>query len=428
MPSSTIQSLIDEGVLVLYHDYRAGHMQDLSGNGNHGTATGMNWQDNGLRALSAGGRVDVADSASLQIAPEGTVFYGGFIANQASNIFLISKRDAGGTNYEMYINASQVVLYDGTNHRARAGTFVTGSCCLAINFADGEAGEIFVNGSSVGTLTGASAISTDNAPLKICNNFASGTGDNRQNTTRVIIIVNRKLTTAEHAALYSEIHAMRWPSKPQARDPGNYEWVSGWTAKEIANVAPVNYVPGTPFIVDTGAYKVAVETISGKRYKVLECTNDGIVRLNMNETHDGKTDNAYGTWEFWMAKGGAAMVPRVYFIANTAAGATGYHLYSNGAANNIILYETGVGAKFTSANDTIVPGVWNLYKITRGAAGEFTVYLNGVAVVASTGTNPVTDNTTTTSEYMVFDFDAGDKIVLGDVRGEDGLQKHHSVI
>jgi hypothetical protein len=56
-------------------------------------------------------------------------------------------------------------------------------------------------------------------------------------------------------------------------------------------------------------------------------------------------------------------------------------------------------------------------KITRTKDGEFYVYVKGgtfgndwTLIVESGGSNPVTENTNTESEYFVLDFDAGDRV------------------
>jgi hypothetical protein len=388
--------------------------------------------DRGFRNIASTGRVEVSDSSELQLT-EGTVIIFGDFQEQENNIFLISKRDAGGTNYELYINASQIVLHDGTNHRAKAGINITGSKYIAVNFADGEIGEAFVDGASVGVLNGASNVSVDDADVQIGNNY--NTYAPYINTTfRAALVVNRRLTAAEHASLYSELVALKWPTKPQFREPGGYEWISSWNAKTIASITADNYVPGTPFIVDSGTYKVVVETVNNSLCKVLECTSAGRVRLNMSETHDGRTNNAYGSWELWLSKAaGSTVYAQIVADVNGAYNATGQdgYLLAIGADQRLNFYRTTNGALSlrcrTDASYTVAD-TWNEYKITRSGTGEWSLYYNGTLWTVSTGTNPTIENTYTVSDYMIFDLDAGDKICLGNIGGEEGLRKHHSVI
>ena len=69
---SIIDSLKAEGVLKLYHDYRAGHVQDLSGNSNHGVMTATAWTNRGISFPASTSKITVADSAELQLT-EGTL-------------------------------------------------------------------------------------------------------------------------------------------------------------------------------------------------------------------------------------------------------------------------------------------------------------------------------------------------------------------
>ena len=70
-----------------------------------------------------------------------------------------------------------------------------------------------------------------------------------------------------------------------------------------------------------------------------------------------------------------------------------------------------------TSNTTLTAGSWESIKITRGSTGKFELFLNG----ASVGT--ATDNTTTSSTYLVFDLDAGDKVSLGSKAGDKGIVK-----
>ena len=66
----------------------------------------------------------------------------------------------------------------------------------------------------------------------------------------------------------------------------------------------------------------------------------------------------------------------------------------------------------------IAINTWYRIRITRSTSGVFTVYILGgnftnwtlVSTTGGSGTNPVTDNTYTTSSYFVMDLDANDRV------------------
>jgi len=80
------------------------------------------------------------------------------------------------------------------------------------------------------------------------------------------------------------------------------------------------------------------------------------------------------------------------------------------------------GAKiFETVADYVQNDTWYNVRITRTTAGVFTVWIKSptdtnfptwtlIDTTGGSGTNPVTDNTYTTSNYIVIDADTGDKI------------------
>lgn len=127
---------------------------------------------------------------------------------------------------------------------------------------------------------------------------------------------------------------------------------------------------------------------------------------------------AYGTWTFWINKA-ASSATRFLVIADeperfSDANQDGY-LINIPATEEISISRVTSGATATlmqTAAATATAATWEKYTITRTAAGIFSVYLNDVLVTAVIGTNPVTDNTHTTSQYVVIDPDQGDDFGL----------------
>jgi hypothetical protein len=159
------------------------------------------------------------------------------------------------------------------------------------------------------------------------------------------------------------------------------------------------------FNIGSGAWKISQDS-TGKKW--LECVTAGYVWL--------PSFQPYGTWEFDLNKSANGLV-YFLFIADTkgietATGQDGYNLLVN-SAEQVVLREAtnGTGANLMlTATGTATAGTSQTYRVTRSPAGVFTVYLNGTAVTATSGSNPVTDTTATSSNYVVIDMDAGDKI------------------
>lgn len=156
-----------------------------------------------------------------------------------------------------------------------------------------------------------------------------------------------------------------------------------------------------------------------KGTKYLECITAGIIATPSN--------TAYGTWEFDWYKGGDLNVLDIAFV-NTQVGGytsgTGYLFrFSSDEAIRIAKIANG-GVLLASAVSYAKNNTWYRIKITRTTTGVFTVLIKGgnftptagyngwtlVSVIDGSGTNPVTDNTYTTSNYFVLDLDALDRI------------------
>jgi len=206
-----VSKLKNEGVLKLYHEYRTGSFQDLSGNANHGTPAEIYWAGNSLGFNLNGGVVTVADSAELQ-GTEFTLIVGGYFNEPLGGERLISKRDAGGTNYDMSFSTGplRISLYDGstTDH---VNYDMTGSRYVAINTASGGSFSAYANGLYIGDSSGSQVITPDDADIKIGNYYNSGL--NTRSTLDYVLIVNRLLTETEHAVLYAELSAKKFSSK-----------------------------------------------------------------------------------------------------------------------------------------------------------------------------------------------------------------------
>jgi hypothetical protein len=142
--------------------------------------------------------------------------------------------------------------------------------------------------------------------------------------------------------------------------------------------------------------------------KYLECTGAGTLALPSNQ--------AYGTWEFDWYKGVDTNSLKVYLTSSYINDVNAYNIEFR-SDERILLVKNGAGFSASIAayfqNFT-----WYRTRITRTQSGVFTLYIKGgafgnnwvlVSTIGGSGTNPVTDNTYTTSNFLVLDLDAGDR-------------------
>ncbi len=211
--NSIIERSKRDGSLVLYHDYRAGHIQDLSGRGNHGVfgATALNRWINGYgwylpdTANGSASTFSVADNAALQATTGTLVFFteACFYPTSAVLQRLISKTDAGGMHFEVYYEPAVLTFaYQGSTKTLAAVT-ITGSKCLAINFADGATPVGYYNGLLAGNFSGNIAMVANDAPIVVGNYYSLA-----RPLTSILssfLYFNRQLSATDHSELYGEL-------------------------------------------------------------------------------------------------------------------------------------------------------------------------------------------------------------------------------
>jgi hypothetical protein len=150
-----------------------------------------------------------------------------------------------------------------------------------------------------------------------------------------------------------------------------------------------------------------------------------------------ESEQAYGSWEWYIRKDAVAGAVNIQFIVDnpTKTSDNGYSFIMRGADKALLLKRAtnGLGTTlFRTDANYIENNTWYGIKFTRTLAGEFTGYIKGGAfgnvyqeidVRGGAGSNPVTDNTHTTSDYFVNDLDAGDG--FGGFKKDDILIQTH---
>jgi hypothetical protein len=164
--------------------------------------------------------------------------------------------------------------------------------------------------------------------------------------------------------------------------------------------------------------------------KYLENVSAGVVGIPSN--------TAYGSWEFDWFKGADANTFALAIVNNknlTWGGDLGGSYWFQVSSNESLrLLKGNVSDIMNTANSYIANNTWYRVRITRTTAGLFTMLIKGgaftptagydgwtlVSVSGGSGTNPVTDTTTTTSSYLVIQASTGDRVANIVIR--DGIK------
>ena len=189
--------------------------------------------------------------------------------------------------------------------------------------------------------------------------------------------------------------------------------------ESLATVSSGN-LENTEWKVESGSWKISWD--DDLEQKVIECDTAGNLYT--------ESELAYGTWEFSLRKGAGTNQPVLMIMASNKSDTylapsdnTGYGMYMNTSGFARVLFVKNTGGAGTNLFYTDTGyvddfGTWYTFRITRRYDGQFYLYIKGgsftswtlIDVSGGSGTNPVTDNTYTTSQYCVLDADAGDKI------------------
>ncbi len=166
----------------------------------------------------------------------------------------------------------------------------------------------------------------------------------------------------------------------------------------------------TDYFISTGTYRVDEIAATGERF--INCIAPGLIYR--------ENKFAYGTWDFELSKaaGGPNFIMGSQPTPWTTAGQDGYLQQWTGAdVIGVYRITNGGGAAtlFTTAAAYIAQGVRYKYRWTRSNVGLFSFYFSApgdllALIIEATGNNPETDNTHTTSQYIIHDLDAGDHL------------------
>lgn len=331
---------------------------------------------------------------------------------------IVSQQDGGGTGVSwIVVNDSgvsnEIATYLGNSVlRSTVSAQVGQWYNVVVNYIGGEL-QVWVNGvigSNAAIDTRSIDDSADGDIFFTVDKAGANSFDGAINQT---LIFDRGLLQEEIEALYNK---------------GVVQFTGAYGVVETTDYT-AGYLGNSPFQVSTGTHKISTEAIAGDNVKVIECVADGLVYLNLDEVEVSTTEAAYGTWEFGIYKDLDASITDVMVCADVigsaaATGQDGYGLRLS-ATESVDFFESTNGTPatlFTTAASYINLQTWYGLKLTRTPDGEFEGSIVGgaygneytpILLVGGSGSNPVTDTTTTSGSYIILDLKAGDKIAYG---------------
>ncbi len=218
--------LVDLGA-VLLHDYRYGHAHDLSPSGLTSTYAGGQYRrrpagEGYVAAAGTPGAIVVADTGAgdpLRLT-EGTLMVFGDELNPSliqSDERLISKHDAGGTNYELMMDSGSDIFqwYDGVNTRSTAVVDARLSS-VAVPFSHGGTPTLYGDGGDVvEAFSGVIQAVADDADLQIGRLYTGSAHLTR--ALHAVTIFPTQLTPGDIAETYAQWLLSRPPGAPRRR-------------------------------------------------------------------------------------------------------------------------------------------------------------------------------------------------------------------
>ena len=241
---------------VLDHRYHLGSFRDYSGNNNHGTPhANCYWRHSGeskeIMFPSNGTDIIVADSPELQLTTGTIIVYNenGFDDYSYSGR-MVSKRDAGGTNYEFYMGTVDTVRFNGGTWTV-ATVNQKGATSLAVSFTSGVKPKFYKHGAFITDGSATVAVTANNAPLAI-GGLSYTSSYFLKDELKGVLIYNIRLTAQEIAQVHEWIMLQKTPTYPKKNFiyPTKIEkesnFLAGWTMKDyggkIYDISDDNYI------------------------------------------------------------------------------------------------------------------------------------------------------------------------------------------
>jgi len=300
-----IQDLRDEKALILFHDYRNNQTIDESKNepdmtNLDGTETDTVWDGYGLTFPENTSEIEVAHDELLEI-DEGCliVFTNELFSSQTSTEYLMMLTSGGPDGWIWYLTATGFgILNFGAP--LSLTTSALNKKTLALNFSNGSTPTGWADGVSLGNYSGSATVTKATSGSLYIGNSSAGSLQ-LNSTLQAALIVNRQLTSDEHADLHDELVArFEKQREDDAADRLLSQYQAATNLKKLINIG-MNRLDNVDYMLRYTRDYSGRETATGEQ---LDTVGDilGIERPHMEQSYGTifsfKPDVPLGTvWE-----------------------------------------------------------------------------------------------------------------------------------
>lgn len=391
----------------LIHDYRAGHLRDLSGNGAAvSDSSGAKWNRSkrGFALQCEDGGLTIPDQASLRVTDVGLsiVAFGDFSIGEVSISEIAEKRDsAAAYDWMFLVTSSSIRVYDTLNTESTLVVSWRTSNCLSFSCANGEAPEIYLDGLVAGTGGSVLSFSDNNRTVYIGERGYASTARCEFPLDALLIYPNKVLSDAEHAELY-RLYRLGARVGPGPKRPK-------WFVKEDLTRSPVLHLASFDSPTDLsgngndGTKSGAVTRAGGVYGDALDFhgQGSGVVTVADDASIQDLTTKTICGWIYPRGAGGGG------FGRIIEKGPWTVYLDSSGAFARIVVVHTWSGGE-GSWYYNLLPAANRPYHVAisydnTDPANDPVIYVNGLSVTVTEVSAPVGAPAT----------DVGSDIVIG---------------
>lgn len=222
--------------------------------------------------------------------------------------------------------------------------------------------------------------------------------------------------------IYSAAKDQTWVTRSYEKGARACQFKTDWGVRQSTGNETAGHVGAnsSPFEIVSGTWQMSMDTIDGVDVKVIECIAAGIVVCPTSYFEATPTECAFGSWRWWGYLDDGNSMSIAFISTDQTVAANGYNLTWDAATTAVDIIEAGVGN--IVAGGLAAAQTWQQFDVTRSYVGQFEGFVNRTTF--GTGT----DLTITTSDYVVLDMDAGDKIAHADRRGDHSFAKYLGVL
>lgn len=253
--AGTLDRLKSEGKVYFNVDFRKNSLiEDISQASPTTTTTSAftNYlQGRAYYAPTTDSRIAYASNTALDNLTEGVIVFFGDIQSQVANEWLLSKRDAGGTSFELYFNTATAIAFSYGGGLVNVTASYAGSKMAGVRFKHGEVADFYKDGvyeTSSGTTV---SITLNGAPLYVGSFFGNFDRNFKQPIFQALIL-DHSVTDDEIAALYEEFIQSRGALLTEIRNPiyslplKTSDSVGFWSADNISAGAVLDTAGNNP--------------------------------------------------------------------------------------------------------------------------------------------------------------------------------------